>query len=70
MSANSSKPLPTSGLTSGDHNDLTTDLDLGFDGAEDIRSLDVAECGTIWTCVMAVPENLHQLDGCYPSASA
>lgn len=40
MSANSSTPSPTSGFPSGDDdladNDLTADLDLGFDGAEDL----------------------------------
>ena len=40
MSANSSTPSPTSGFPSDSDNtasnDLTDDLDLGFDGAEDI----------------------------------
>ena len=39
MSENSSLPLPTSAFPSGDGEDdldLTADLDLGFDGAEDI----------------------------------
>ena len=36
MSANSSTPSPTSGFLSDDDNDLTADLDLGFDGAEDL----------------------------------
>ncbi len=40
MSANSSTPSPTSGSPSVDidltDNDLTADLDLGFDGAEDL----------------------------------
>jgi phage terminase large subunit GpA-like protein len=40
MSANSSTPLPTSASASGEDNnvaaDLTADLDLGFEGAEDI----------------------------------
>ena len=35
MSDSTSKPLPTSGSAS-DSDDLTDDLDLGFDGAEDI----------------------------------
>ena len=39
MSANSSTPSPTSGSRlheEEDSNDLTADLDLGFDGAEDL----------------------------------
>ncbi|GAB1364028.1 hypothetical protein MASR1M32_32640 [Rhodobacter sp.] len=40
MSANSSTPSPTLGFPSGDDDltdhDLTADLDLGFDGAEDL----------------------------------
>ena len=41
MSENSSQPLPNSEFPSGDANDLTgddltADLDLAFDGAEDI----------------------------------
>ena len=36
MSANSSTPSPTSGFPSDDDDDLTADLDLGFDGAEDL----------------------------------
>jgi len=36
MSESSSTPLPTSGSASVDHEDLSADLDLGFDGAEDI----------------------------------
>ena len=39
MSANSSTPSPTSGSRlhdEDDDNDLTADLDLGFDGAEDL----------------------------------
>ena len=36
MSENSSPSLPISAFPSGDDDDLTADLDLGFDGAEDI----------------------------------
>ena len=36
MSENSSLPLVNSESPSGDANDLTADLDLGFDGAEDV----------------------------------
>ena len=36
MSENSSPPSQTSESPSGDEDDLTADLDLGFDGAEDI----------------------------------
>ena len=37
MSESSSTPSPTSGSASGDdHGDLSADLDLGFDGAEDL----------------------------------
>ena len=36
MSERNSTPLPISASTSGDTNDLATDLDFGFDGAEDI----------------------------------
>ncbi|MDZ4136730.1 MAG: phage terminase large subunit family protein, partial [Paracoccaceae bacterium] len=36
MSENSSQPSPTSESPWGDDDDLTADLDLGFDGAEDI----------------------------------
>ncbi|MBW6496245.1 MAG: phage terminase large subunit family protein, partial [Burkholderiaceae bacterium] len=36
MSANSSTPSPISGSRSDDNADLTADLDLGFDGAEDL----------------------------------
>ena len=36
MSENSSQPSPTSASPSGEDDDLTADLDLGFDGAEDI----------------------------------
>ena len=39
MSANSSPPSPTSGFRlhdEEDENDLTANLDLGFDGAEDL----------------------------------
>jgi len=36
MSERNSTPLPISGSTSGDTNDLTADLDLGFDGSEDV----------------------------------
>jgi hypothetical protein len=36
MSERNSTPSPISASISGDSNDLTADLDLGFDGAEDI----------------------------------
>ena len=36
MSESNSQPLPHSEFPWGDANDLTADLDLGFDGAEDI----------------------------------
>ena len=36
MSENSSQPSPTSASPWGEDDDLTADLDLGFDGAEDI----------------------------------
>ena len=36
MSENSSPPSPTSESPWGEDDDLTADLDLGFDGAEDI----------------------------------
>ena len=36
MSENSSQPSPISESPWGDNDDLTADLDLGFDGAEDI----------------------------------
>lgn len=36
MSENSSQPSPTSASPWGEDDSLTADLDLGFDGAEDI----------------------------------
>ena len=36
MSENNSLPSPISAFPSGEDDDLTADLDLGFDGAEDI----------------------------------
>jgi len=52
MSESSSTPSRTSGfrLHEGDNDhDLTEDLDLGFDGAEDILRAWRRECGLIRT---------------------